>query len=154
MQLLFELLKLGSVGIIAGLFSSFLANRNFRNKKWWELRVSAYQTAIEAFSDVVHYYNKQGDDWQVQKLTEQQNQSLNTMINEALPKIRKLSDTGAFLFSDEANTALRNFTDFKIKGEIYDPDDYYGPLQAEANKCLKELVSLSRKDLSIRNSWF
>jgi hypothetical protein len=54
-----EILKLGMVGLIAGLFSSVLANRDHRQRKWWELRVTAYQNAIEALSDLVYYYDKQ-----------------------------------------------------------------------------------------------
>ena len=149
---LLELIKLASVGIIAGLFASFMANRDFRHKKWWELRVAAYQNAIEALSDIVHYYDTHWKTWDSNTLTDEQKQLLNVMISEARPKIRKLSDTGSFLFSDEANTALRTFIDFKV-GEIYDPDDYYGPLQIEASKCLKELVLLSKKDLRVRNVW-
>lgn len=56
MEAVLELLKLASVGLIAGLFSSFLANRDYRQRKWWELRVAAYQNAIEALSDLVYYY--------------------------------------------------------------------------------------------------
>jgi len=52
-----ELIKLASVGFIAGLFSSVIANRDHRQRKWWELRVSAYQNAIEALSDLVYYYD-------------------------------------------------------------------------------------------------
>lgn len=37
-----ELLKLASVGVVAGLFSSIVANRDHRQRKWWELRITAY----------------------------------------------------------------------------------------------------------------
>lgn len=67
-------------------------------------------------------------------------------------KIRKSSDIGAFLFSDEANVALRNFIDFEVT-EISDPSDFLGLNGAQASKCLKELVSLSKKDLRVRNAW-
>lgn len=69
-----------------------------------------------------------------------------------MPKIRRLADTGSFLFSDDANNALRKFVEFDV-GEISDPDDYYRPLHKEANKCLEKLVSLSKVDLRIRTSW-
>nr|WP_075519007.1 hypothetical protein [Moritella viscosa]SHO17368.1 Putative uncharacterized protein [Moritella viscosa] len=72
-SVLLELLKLGFVGVIAGLFASFLANRDFRNKKWWELRVSAYKTAIEALSDLVHYYECHLNIWDTKTLTNEKN---------------------------------------------------------------------------------
>lgn len=57
METVLEFLKLAFVGTVAGLFSSFLGNWSFRHKKWWELRVDAYQSAIESLSDLVHYYD-------------------------------------------------------------------------------------------------
>ena len=57
MELTFELIKLAVVGLIAGLFSSIIANKDHRQRKWWELRVSAYQNAIESLSDLVYYYD-------------------------------------------------------------------------------------------------
>ncbi len=149
---LLELIKLASVGIIAGVFASFIANRDFRHKKWWELRVVAYQNAIEALSDIVYYYDTHWKSWDSNSLSDEQKKLLNEMISEARPKIRKLADTGSFLFSEDANNALRTFIDFKV-GEVFDPDDYYGPLRAEAKQCLDELVSLSKKDLRVRNVW-
>ena len=151
-SVMLELIKLGSVGIIAGLFASFMANRDFRHKKWWELRVAAYQKAIEALSDIVHYYETHKNTWETNSLTDEQKQLLNVMIGEARPKIRKLADTGSFLFSNDANIALRVFIDFRVS-DIIDPDDYYGPLQIEARKCLEKLVTLSKKDLKVRNGW-
>ena len=151
-SLMLEIIKLGSVGIISGLFASFLANRDFRHKKWWELRVAAYQNAIEALSDIVHYYDTHQKTWYSNTLTDEKKQFLNEIIGEARPKIRKLADTGSFLFSEEANTALRAFIDFNVD-EIVDPDDYYVPLKTEASKCLEKLVTLSKKDLKIRSAW-
>ena len=58
---LLELLKLSIVGLIAGLFASFIQNRDHRQRKWWEMRVQAYQNAIEALSDLAYYYDKHLD---------------------------------------------------------------------------------------------
>ena len=152
MDTVLELVKLAFVGIFAGLFSSYLGNWSFRHKKWWELRVDAYQSAIESLSDLVHYYDIHWKTWESGGVGEKQQEKLREVIDIAMPKIRKLADSGSFLFSDEANFALRKFVDFDVV-EITDPDDYYGPFRAEANKCLKELVYLSKIDLRIRSSW-
>lgn len=56
MDIVAEILKLGSVGVIAGAFSSFSALRGYRNKKYWEKRVDLYQETIEALSDLVFFY--------------------------------------------------------------------------------------------------
>jgi len=55
MDSILELIKLVGAGLIAGLFSSALANKNHRQRKWWELRVTAYQNAIDALSDLIYY---------------------------------------------------------------------------------------------------
>jgi len=147
-----ELVKLAFVGLFAGLFSSYLGNWSFRHKKWWELRVAAYQAAIESLSDVVHYYDVHWRTWDSGGVSEKHQEKLREIINVAMPKIRKLADSGSFLFSDEANIVLRKFVDFD-PGKMSNPDDYYGPLREEANQCLKELVLLSKRDLRIRNAW-
>jgi len=152
MEMIFELIRLTSVGIVAGLFSSFLGNWSFRHKKWWELRVDAYQSAIESLSDLLHYYDIHAETWDVGGVSEKKQEQLREIIDVAMPKIRKLADSGSFLFSDEANIALRKFVDFQV-GDITDPDDYYRPHRYEAAKCLKELVSLSKIDLRIRTLW-
>ena len=152
METVSELVKLAFVGTVAGLFSSFLGNWSFRHKKWWELRVDAYQSAIESLSDLVHYYGVRGRSWDSGGLSEDQEKKLRETIDEAMPKIRRLADTGSFLFSDEANITLRKFVEFDV-GQLRDPDDYYGNLHQEANKCLEKLVSLSKVDLRIRTSW-
>ena len=114
--------------------------------------MDAYQSAIESLSDLVHYYDIHWKTWESGGVGEKQQEKLREVIDIAMPKIRKLADSGSFLFSDEANFALRKFVDFDVV-EITDPDDYYGPFRAEANKCLKELVYLSKIDLRIRSSW-
>jgi hypothetical protein len=56
MEVVIEFLKLGVVGLVAGLFASTAANRDYRYRKCWELRVTAYQNLIESLSDLVYYY--------------------------------------------------------------------------------------------------
>ena len=146
-----ELLKLAVVGLIAGLFSSVLANRDYRQRKWWELRVSAYQNAIEALSDLVYYYDKHFNaEIEYRELPKEFKETLDAYWEQAFPKVRKFADSGAFLFSEEANAALR--------GLMKDDDDqsYIEHLDnnlAKARKCLTRLVECSKVDLKLRPSW-
>lgn len=150
MQELIELAKLASVGIIAGVFSAALAIRRYRHEKWWEMRAAAYRDAIEALSDLHHYFQYNYHNWQ----------NSNTSESEGLPsekwtqtqeKIRRLSDAGAFLFSKRAEKSLRRFRDEEFKwSPENDPDDYYGFYVGTSKRCLDELVAISRKDLRIR----
>jgi hypothetical protein len=147
-----ELLKLAGVGLIAGLFSSFLANRDYRQRKWWELRVAAYQNAIEALSDMVYYYeNHYTAEIESRELSGKVQEQLHKYWEQAFPKIRKFADSGAFLFSVEANTALR---EFMMKDEPADSFfEHVDSRLARATKCLERLVECSKIDLKLKVGW-
>lgn len=151
MEAVLELLKLASVGLIAGLFSSMLANRDYRQRKWWELRVAAYQNAIEALSDLVYYYEKHYTaEIESRELSKEFQEQLGKYWEQAFPKIRKFADSGAFLFSAEANAALREFM------EDEHADTYFEHLDnnlARAKKCLPRLVECSKVDLNLKPGW-
>lgn len=146
-----ELLKLTCVGLVAGLFSSVLANRDHRQRKWWELRVSAYQNAIEALSDIVYYYDSHYNAaLNYRELSPEVEGKLSAYWEQAFPKVRKFGDSGAFLFSDEANAALRELM------KVEHSDDYFEHLDsslAKARKCLTRLVECSKVDLKLKPSW-
>ena len=148
MDIVVELVKLTSVGLIAGLFSSWLANRDHRQRKWWELRVIAYQNAIEAMSDLLYYYDRHFDA-QISSYSfpDDFKEKLEQHWQDAQPKVRKLADSGAFLFSDRANTALREFMEDEHADMFIEHVDNK---LAQAKKCLTELVECSKQDLRLR----
>ncbi|MFO0962669.1 MAG: hypothetical protein U0625_07140 [Phycisphaerales bacterium] len=150
MDIALELLKLGLVGLVAGLFSSFLANRDHRHRKWWELRVSAYRDAIEALSDLVHFYERHYTaEIRRREISAELSAQLDAFWEQSSPRIRRLADTGAFLFSERANTALRDFM------RVDDADCYVEHLDNnlhKAKRCLAELVDCSRVDLRLKPS--
>lgn len=146
-----ELLKLGMVGLIAGLFSSVIANRDHRHRKWWELRVAAYQNAIEALSDLVYYYDKHfSAEIEYRELPEDFKKKLDAFWEESFPKVRKFADSGAFLFSERANAALR---------ELMKDDDEASYIEhldnnlAKAKRCLSELIECSKTDLKLKTGF-
>lgn len=147
----FELFKLASVGLIAGLFSSFLANRDHRHRKWWELRVAAYQNTIEALSDLVYYYNKHYNaEIEYRELPPEFKNKLDVYWEQAFPKVRRFADSGAFLFSEEANAALRELMK-SDDAQCY--IDHHDTNLAKAQKCLTRLVECSKVDLKLKTSW-
>lgn len=151
MELAVELLKLASVGIIAGLFSSLISNRDHRHRKWWELRVEAYRGAIEALSDIVYYYDRHYNaEIEYRELPIDFKKKMTDFWDSSYPKVRRLADSGAFLFSDRANSALKDF--------MRDDDEqtYFEMLDtnlAKSKKCLDELVACSKQDLRLKEGW-
>lgn len=151
MEMVLELLKLASVGLIAGLFSSLLANRDYRQRKWWELRVAAYQNAIEALSDIVYYYEKHYTaEIESRELSKQFQEELEKYWEQAYPKLRKFADSGAFLFSVEANTALLEFMKNEHAGSYF---EHLDNKLARAMKCLARLIECSKVDLKLKPGW-
>jgi hypothetical protein len=153
METFIEILKLGSVGIIAGLFSAYVATRGHRNKKWWELRVSAYQSVIEALSDVTYYYDrKYKAEIENRELSKESEAELDKFWDDSYHKIRKAADNGVFLFSEEVNKALKEFINLKN-------EDYHTYIEAVDNnlavaeKCLKTIVLSANKDLRVKDTW-
>jgi uncharacterized UPF0160 family protein len=145
-----EILKLAGVGLVAGLFSSVLANRDHRQRKWWELRVSAYQNAIEALSDLVYFYDKHLEAvMENREVSDELYKKLYASWEQSFPKVRKFADSGAFLFSDEANDALLEL----MKDDDEDSNfEYYDNNLAKARKCLSRLVECSKIDLKLKPS--
>ena len=153
MDTFIEILKLGLVGIIAGLFSAYIATRGHRNKKYWELRVSAYQSVIEALSDVAYYYDrKYKAEIEHRELSKEYEAELDQFWDDSYHKIRKAADSGVFLFSEEVNEALKEFVNLKNENYHSYIEDLNNNL-AVVEKCLKTIVSSANKDLRVNDTW-
>lgn len=152
MDALFEFVKLAVVGLVAGLFSSVLASRDHRQKRWWELRVAAYQGAIEALSDLVYYYDKHWNaEVEQREMTKEFKAKLSATWDASFHRVRRLADGGAFLFSEHANAALTEF----MKDEEFDSfSEHVDANLANAKKCLSTLVACSKEDLKLNVDFF
>ena len=152
-----ELLKLGFVGLVAGFFTSFVANRDYRYRKWWELRVAAYQAVIEALSDMYHSYDSfLTAEIRQNEIPPERKGELDKLLSDGYARVRKAADTGSFLFSKDAAVALEAYR----KSRDRDHDSYVEYLDdgcAEVKKCLNALVECSKKDLQLQSrfaTWF
>lgn len=153
MEISSELFKLASVGLVSGLFSSFLAYRAHRQKKWWELRVTAYQELVESLSDLSLYYSKHYNAELLKyDLSPEYKKQLNEILNESHRKVRRAADKGAFIFSTEVNSALEEY----IKCDDSREDTFYEHVEKhehEVKKCLSAITKASKKDLKTRWWW-
>jgi predicted nucleic acid-binding protein len=153
MDTVIELIKLGSVGIISGLFSAYIAIRGHRDKKWWELRVEAYKSLIEALSDLTYYYQKKYTaECYHEKLSKEYEEGLSKFWDESYHKVRKAADSGVFLFSNEVNQELKKFMALENqRDDTY--FDYVDSYSAVTEQCLKAVVSSAKKDLKVKDAW-
>ena len=153
MDTIAEIIKLGLVGVVAGLFSAYIATRGHRNKKWWELRVAAYQAIIESLSDLTYYYDhKYTAEIEHRNLSKNNEKELKKIWNESYHKVRKAADSGVFLFSEEVNLALKELIDQKNENHR-SYFEYIDSYSAVADKCLKTVVLSANKDLRLKDTW-
>ncbi|RBP84245.1 hypothetical protein EBI01_05565 [Marinomonas rhizomae] len=153
MDIFFEILKLGAVGLTAGLFSAWLGSFSHRNRKWWELKVEAYKNVIEALSDIVYYFDiHYSAEIEQREISNDRKVEVQKFWGNSYHKIRKYADSGTLFFSIEANQALVEF--MKMKNKKYDSyfehlDSYY----VGAERCLASIVDSARKDLKLNASF-
>ncbi|QOJ23601.1 MAG: hypothetical protein HRU78_08025 [Gammaproteobacteria bacterium] len=155
MDLFLEILKLATVGLISGFFAANMATRLHINKKWWELRVEAYKSLIEALADLNYYYGTRiSAEVHGRELKKEEETELKKILDDNYYKVKKTVYSGGFLFSDAVHEALRDFMKFKnINHEFY--VDYLIDNSSAVNDCLDKIVLLAKKDLSIKdNIWF
>lgn len=149
-----DLFRLAIVGIISGLFSSLIAYRSHRQKKWWEIRVDSYTKLIESLSDVTHYFSSHYDAHTSQRdLSEKYTSKLSDAWDQGFPRVRRAADTGAFIYSPSVNKALSEFLAVNDEDQV----DYFCYLESNmdaAKKCLAKVVDCSKRDLETRWWWF
>jgi hypothetical protein len=148
-EIAWELAKMAGTGLVAGLFTAWVTMRDHRYKKWWELRVAAYQVVIDALSDLAYIYNTRlSREYQGNELDKDADERMSAEAQEAFVKLRKAADTGAFLFSEGANDILAAFR--KELDQNYETYfEHLDGLAAVSRACLNELVALARKDLQV-----
>ncbi len=148
-----ELGKLAFVGLISGVFSSLIAYRAHRQKKWWELRVSAYRELINALSDLANYYSSYiADEVDGHKMSDGYKNMINNQWDKSYLKVRRTADSGAFLFSQRVNDALLKFMEVTENyQECY--ISHWEDNLSEVRHCLKTVVDASKKDLVAKLWW-
>ncbi len=101
-------------------------------------------------SDLVYYYDKHFNvEIERREVSKEFKEKLDAYWEQSFPRIRKYADSGAFLFSEEANAALQEL----MKRD--DEPSYVEHLDnnlAKARKCLNRLVECSKIDLKLKPS--
>jgi hypothetical protein len=137
------------IAVIATAYNSRFGR--YTSERWWERKVEAYVRIIDAFSDLVYYYQQIYDaELEARELTETRKAEIEDLWRKGIHLIKKASNMGAFLISTEAENALRCYWD-EPKEKI-DPNDWFGHLTYEydnAEKTLNQLVICAKKDLQV-----
>jgi hypothetical protein len=140
-------------GILIAAISSWitvqLSLRRFRAEKWWERKADAYSKIIEALHNAKSFSDHFLDvEIEGRKLPEEREKELRSRAKAASDEILKTMDVGAFLLSDEALSRLRQYQ--KDADAASNEPAWFLYLEAEwaaADKCLKEIIDIAKKDL-------
>jgi hypothetical protein len=136
------------IGIIVSGYNARF--RRYALEKWWEKKYDAYSNIIDALSDMVEYYRRSiTAEEEGYTISDTVRVSLQDRWLNAIHKVNKATSMGAFLISTEAEDTLRQFRkDFDNVNPRNWFEDYSNQWDL-ADKCLKELTIIARKDLDI-----
>ena len=141
------------VGIVIAAASSLitvrLSRHQFRSERWWEKKVVAYERVIDAF----HHSRKfSSEHFQAalksRELPKEREEELRKLAGQANDEIKRASDVGSFLLSDEA---LKVLARYEAEVEKLDNcESWYAYLAADltvTGKYMQEFLVESQRDL-------
>ena len=137
------------VAVLSSYLTFRLAAKRFQSERWWELKLKAYQAIIDAIHEMKRVYEKQYTyEIEYRKFSDEEKNENNIIVRNAYLKILKAMDTGAFIISDEAVNRLKKYRD------ATDDDhmmwlDHIEKEQHELSECLKDIIIIAKKDLSL-----
>lgn len=146
-----DLVRLALVGLVGGLFGSFLGNRNYRRQRWWERRADAYTRLIDALSDLLSYYSALTDAEMMRtELTKEREAELEAPRKETRRHVVRATMSGAYFFSEEVAISLRALE--KHQDTEYDSAfEHYDSNWGANRECLDRVAAASKRDL--QTSW-
>lgn len=136
-----------TAAIISSLVTYHLSIKKFRSLKWWELKVVAYQSIIEA----LHYRKKffeefLDEEMQVTKYTDDYKAEVLDNAKKARADLLKTIDVGTFLISGDAHIRLEKY----MVATDYDGNSFFDYLDSgygNTKRCLRDLKEAAAKDL-------
>lgn len=126
-----------------------LAISRFRDEKWWEKKVSAYEIVIEALHNLkvssdahcdAYFLHKELSDEQ-EKLFREQSESGRTAVERAV-------NIGSFILSPTCHDRLKAY--LKDASSASNAPDYFTHLDehgAAINRCLNDVIEMAKKDI-------
>lgn len=144
------------VGIVIAVASSWitvqLSLRKFRNEKWWERRVTAYERVIEALHQIRIYVALLYDAAAVGKdLSNPEFEELGVKAKKAQLELFRAIDMGSLFLSAEAHQRLLRFRRDQEKIDEWG-EDLLRVMERDlhtTDSCLEDLIRMAKKDLRV-----
>jgi hypothetical protein len=109
---MYEFLLKALPGVISAIIASYLAARwslrKFYSEKWWERKEKAYADIIDTLYDLLQYCEIQKEDYgEGSRYSDEKMKELGERYSQAIWKIKKSTNIGAFVVSPEAQNILK-----------------------------------------------
>lgn len=83
-----------------------LALRRFYSEKWWERKLAAYTTVIEALSHILNFIDREAESYfRGEELSEERQAELATLSHKGRDELARAASLGTFLISQQASFA-------------------------------------------------
>lgn len=140
------------IAIVTSMLTVRLSLRRFYSERWWDRKAEAYSKIIEAFHDLMDYYNALTEDYMTQDgIAEKRFEELKARYERALADVRRATGIGAYIISDEASDALTRYSKRpRLEWKDYAPFELYDSEASHCRNTLDELRQLAKKDLKVR----
>ncbi|MEM8501384.1 MAG: hypothetical protein AAF542_25470 [Pseudomonadota bacterium] len=141
------------IATVTAIVTVRLSISRFREEKWWEKKVEAYERIIESLHDSQKFSATHLDaSYEGREVSEEYDAELRKNSKLANAEILRASDVGGFLLSDEAQDRLQI-----LQKEISSAQDcpnwqeYLEMDYSATSSCLVDIISIAKKDLKVSN---
>jgi hypothetical protein len=149
-----HIMGLAFVGVVSGLFTSFIARRDFVSDRWWERKADTYTRILDALVELERIHETYSDDaLHIRELNEAERTELERIWTPAWQEVDHAIRLGAFVISHEAHAALAALPT-ATRG--INPQDFFGIVDAQfsaTRKCITQLREIGRNDLRVARWW-
>ena len=130
-----------------------LSLRRLRSERWWERKANAYERVIEALHHSKEFTELHLEaEHEGEELPEGERQALRDKSEAAHAEVRRATNLGAFLLSDQAIERVRRYRrEERASGKATSWLEYLAQDWATVDSCLDDLIKLAKEDLRVHS---
>ena len=138
------------IGFVSAYFGSYLAVRKFKKEKLWERRERAYTEIIDALYAMLQHCEIHKEDYgQGTGYSKEKELEFRDAYSAAHWKIKKTTDIGAFVISNEAHKALMVLRNREMLCWDSNPKfDIYEQEFEHFQKALNKILVIANKEIN------
>ena len=139
------------IAVVSAMVTVRLSLHRFHSERWWEKKVVAYTTIIEALTHMQLYLKEQNEQEAGERQRDPQRETeLSARSNQGRDELYRAACVGAFLISSEVSAAIERC--LGLLHTAQEADNYWEYVDAEAaavDECLQQVTKLAKRDLKV-----